>query len=82
MPLELNWNHFKCNWYEDRIEFYINGKLHRTVTDKKVLSKMDTEGMWVIFNIWGNEDFDCSESGDINNFLSPMMIRNFKVTKL
>lgn len=82
MPLELNWNHFKCNWYEDRIEFYINGKLHRTVTDEKVLSKMDTEGMWVIFNIWGNEDFDCSESGDINNFLSPMMIKNFKVTKL
>ena len=82
LPLEATWNHFKCNWYEDKIEFYINGKLHRVITDEKILSKMNTEGMWAIFNIWPGDKFDCSVNGDIQKFWHSYRIRNFKVTKL
>lgn len=82
LPLQDKWNNFKCNWYENKIEFYINGKLHRTVTDKKVLSKMQTKGMWVIFNIWPGNNFDYSAFGDIQRFGYSYRIRDFKVTKL
>lgn len=82
LPLQDMWNHFKCNWYEDRVEFYINGKLHRTITDKKVISKMKTDGMWTIFNIYPNDDFDYSVNGDIQKFGYSYRIRNFKVNKL
>jgi beta-glucanase (GH16 family) len=82
LPLQNEWNHFKCNWHEDRIEFYINGKLHRVVTDKKVLSKMNTEGMWAIFNIYPSDNFNYSVNGDIQKFGYSYRIRDFKVTRL
>ena len=82
LPLQDCWNNFKCNWYEDKIEFYINGKLHRVITDKKVLSKMKTEGMWAIFNIYPGDKFNYSVNRDIQKFGYSYRIRDFKVTKL
>lgn len=82
LPLQDMWNHFKCNWHEDKIEFYINGKLHRTVTDKKVLSKMQTEGMWAIFNVYPSDKFNYKVNGDIQKFGYSYRVRDFKVTKL
>lgn len=82
LPLNLNLNHFKCEWREDSIKFYINGKLHRIITNKKVLNNMKTKGMWVIFNVFVNKEFDLSKNGDINKFYTGMVMKNFKVTKL
>lgn len=75
-------NHFKCEWREDGIKFYINGNLVRTVRNKKVLPKMETAGMHVIFNIWPNNEFDMSKNGDIRYFYFPFIISNFKVNKI
>lgn len=82
MPLEGNWNHFRCEWREDSIRFYANGKLTRTVTDEFLLSKMKTEGMWVIFNVWPNDRFNLEEDGDITAFKQCYSIRNFKITPI
>ena len=76
-PIEDNWNNFKCVWKEDIIELYVNGHLVRTITDEYVLSKMKTTGMWVIFNMWPNKQF---QKSDLNN--PEFKIKNFKVTKL
>lgn len=75
-------NHFKCEWREDSIKFYINNHLVRTVRNKKVLSKMETAGMHVIFNIWPNDRFDLSRKGDTNSFSYPFIIKDFKVHKI
>ena len=82
LPLESSWNHFRCEWREDSIKFYINNNLHRVVKDKKILSKMKTKGMWMIFNVWPNDRFDLSKDGDIRSFTEPFTIRNFKTAKI
>lgn len=81
-PLHHRWNHFKCEWRNDSIKFYVNDHLVRTVRNKKVLSKMETKGMWVIFNIWPNDKFDLSRKGDIKSFSFPFIIKDFKVHKI
>lgn len=72
LPLEENWNRFKCIWTESSIEIYINDKLVRFINDKYILSKMKTDGMWVIFNIWPNKvyknDSTCEHRFSIKNF--------------
>ena len=82
MPLEDNWNHFKCEWREDSILFYTNGELTRTITDEFILSKMKTQGMWVIFNVWPNDRFNLEKDGDITTFERRFSIRNFKITSI
>ena len=82
LPLEDSWNHFRCVWREDVIEIYINGKLTRTIDDPYILSKMKTQGMWVIFNVWPNDKFSLSPDGDIRKFTSPFVIKDFKHTIL
>ena len=82
LPLEDNWNHFKCEWRDDSIRFYTNGKLTRTVTDEFLLSKMKTKGMWAIFNVWPNDRFDMKKDGDITTFKQCFQIRNFKTTPI
>lgn len=82
LPLCSQWNHFKCCWKEDFITFSINDVVVRTVTNKKVLSKMKTSGMWVIFNVWPNDKFDLSENGDVKKFKRAFIIKNFKVKKI
>lgn len=82
LPLEEYWNHFRCEWREDSIKFYINGNLHRVVKDKKILSKIKTKGMWVVFNVYPNDRFSLHENGDIEKFIKPYIIKNFKVSQL
>lgn len=81
-PLRSRWNRFKCCWKDDFITFSINDVVVRTVTDEKVLSKMKTKGMWVIFNVWPNDKFDLSKNGDIKSFKRPFIIKNFEVKKI
>lgn len=76
-PVEDSWNNFKCIWTDDVIEFYINGHLVRKITDKYVLAKMATKGMWVIFNIWPNKVYN-----NTNNIKHEFQIRNFKTTPI
>ena len=76
------WQHFKCEWRNDSIKFFVNDHLVRTVRNKKVLSKMETKGMWVIFNIWPNDKFDLSRKGDIKSFSFPFIIKDFKLNKI
>lgn len=82
LPLEEKWNHFRVEWREDNIKFFINNKLHRIVDDKKVLDKMKTKGMWVIFNVFVSNNFNIDKYGDILNYYNGMSIKNFKVNKL
>lgn len=82
LPLQNKYNNFRCDWREDSIEFYINNHLVRKITNKKVLSKMNTKGMWVIFNVFPNNKYDFNGIGDISRFGYSYVISNFKVTKL
>lgn len=79
---QSQWNRFRCDWRNNAITFYINEKLVRTITNKRVLSAMQTQGMWAIFNIWPNDQFDVSKDGDIKSFVQPFIIRNFKTRKI
>lgn len=76
LPLEYNWNHFKCVWTSNSIRIYINDNLVREVTDESVLSRMKTKGMWVIFNIWPNDKYNLTTHKHF------YLIKDFKVTKL
>lgn len=82
LPLESEWNHFRVEWRENSIKFFINNKLHRIVDNKEVLNKMKTKGMWVIFNVFVSDNFDTNRDGDILIYYNGMHIRNFKVNKL
>lgn len=76
LPLEDNWNHFKCEWTENHIKFYVNDNLIRTISDPFILKKMKTDGMWVIFNVWPNKTHKTNEA------CTNMIIKDFKVTSI
>lgn len=76
LPLEDNWNHFKCEWTERYVKYYVNNNLVRTIDDPFILNRLKTKGMWVVFNVWPRK---------INNThkaYTNMIIKDFKVTPI
>jgi len=68
-----HFNKFGCLWTKDIIEISYNGKVVRTITDKKVLSEYHGKTM----NVKINAHVDANV--DINNHpTSEYVVRNFK----
>jgi hypothetical protein len=78
LPLEENWNHFKCIWSEDMVEIHVNDKLVRKITNEYILSKLKTKGMWAIFSILPNKLYNDKPIKNTHNFY----IKNFKVKQI
>lgn len=74
---------FKVEWFPDRITFYVNGRVVRTVSGKPCQDlinnlKDPNKGyrMNVIFNLW----MDNPASYRLPSLKTPMVIKNFKYT--
>jgi beta-glucanase (GH16 family) len=65
---------YGCLWKEDIIIFYYNGKVVRTIEDKKILNSLKGTKMNVILNNHIREDI-----GDFGT--SEFIIKSFKYTK-
>jgi len=75
--LSQEFNIYSLIWAKNVIEFYINDKIVRSITDKKVLSRFDDNNMNVVIN----NSLYKSHPNHKNN-TGKMIVKNFKYSEL